>query len=632
MRFSCKDTSIPKIDDSFQQLSGWNLLIPISLALLVYGFVTGFHGLNPWDTEWVLPLWNGGIDSAQHYLGWEFFRQAPLLQWPLGLTPNLGQGAGSSIAMTDSLPLFAFIFKPLLLWSDEPFQYFGIWTLTCFVLQGVFGWKILANWVNSRVGVSIATCFLLITPAFIDRFTYHFALAGHWLILAAINLYFSPNSMFWKWLILACVSALIQPYLSLLVLAIYIASSVSKLFRKQTTNSVELKRLLTVLGGYLFCAYQAGMFVFGASNISTAGFGTYSANVLSFVDPGYPWYSRELWSRVIPDQPQFDGQNEGFAFLGSGVILLAIILLPVYFRRIRVQYALIFGLIIIVLSQVLSTNGATVQRQLVNLFGLLALSVGLMCWPKLKDQPRIFFPLVGVIAVVTVFSFSNRVFVGAYDLVNLELPKSVLKLLSVFRTSGRSIWAAMYLVTFAILIAVLKRYRGVIAVPILVFALVFQVAESSRAIAVTRNMYHRAGPDLPFESETWKAIGNRYKHIYVVHPLDTPRFFAFPLDPDVNEGFAWRDFGVFAIAHHMTLNSFYFSREPVHAAQLAVEQSESLVANEKYEVDTLYVFVSPDAWEYAKVHHRLTDFVGVVNGYPILAPSCDVVACKISVS
>ena len=601
-------------------MSGFNLLIPISLGLLVYGFVTGFHGLNPRDTEWLLPFWNGGIDPAQHYLGWEFFRQAPLLQWPLGLTPNLGQGTGSSIAMTDSLPLLAFFFKPLLMWSNEPFQYFGIWTLICFVLQGFFGWKVIAHWVSSRVGASIATCFLLVTPAFIDRFTWHLALAGHWLILAGINLYFSPNSAFWKWFILACGSALIQPYLSLLVLAIYFASSVSRMFMKQTTKSVELKHLLVILGGFLFCAYQTGMFVFGVSNASAAGFGTYSANVLSFVDPGYPWYSRELWSRVIPDQWQSSGQYEGFAFLGSGIILLSIILLPVYFKKVRVRYALILGLIIIVLSRILSTNGDAVQRQLVTIFGLLALLVGLMGWPKLKDQPKTFAPLFGVIAVVTMFSFSNQVFVGNHELFNLELPNFVFKLFSVFRTSGRSIWAAMYLVTFAVLVAVLKRYRGVIAIPILLFALVFQVAESAPAIAVTRNSYQRAGPDLPFESETWKAIGNRYKHIYVVHPIDTPRLFAFPLDPGVNEGFLWRDLGVFAIAHKMTLNAFYFSREPMHAAQLAVKQSKSLVVNEKYQVDTLYVFVSPDAWEYAKAHHRPTDFVGVVNGYPILAP------------
>jgi len=632
--FSSKDTSIQKVHVSLQQMSGWNLLIPIFLGFVAYGFVTRFHGLNPWNTEWLLPFRNGGIDSAANYLGWEFFRQAPLLQWPLGLSPNLGQGVGGSISMTDSLPLFAFIFKPLLLWSNEPFQYFGIWTLTCFVLQSVFGWKVLAHWVNSRAGASIATCFLLITPAFIDRFTYHFALAGHWLILAAINLYFSPNAAFWKWLTLSCVSVLVQPYLSLLVMAIYVASSVSRLLRRQTTKLIELKYLLVILGCFLFCAYQAGAFVFGVSNTSVAGFGTYSANVLSFVDPGYSSYSPELWSRLIPNQWQSDGQYEGFAFLGSGILLLSVALIPSNFGRVKVQFELAFGLIVIVSSLALLTNSEVVQRQLIGIFGLLALSIGMMCFRKLRNQRSRFLPLLMVIAVVTMFSFSNRVFVGDHELVDFELPKSVLELFSVFRASGRSIWTAMYLVTLATLIVVLTRFRRVIAVPVLILALIFQVAESRSAIAVARSAYHVTGPKLPFESETWKAIGSRYKHIFIVHPVDTPRLFAFPLDPDVNgnEGFIWRDMGVFATANHMTLNAFYFAREPVQAAQFAVEQSKSLVASENYQIDTLYVFVSPDAWEYAKIHHRPTDLVAVVDGFPILAPMCDALTCKVSVN
>ena len=610
---------------------GWNLLIPIFLGIVAYGFVSGFHGLNPWETEWLLPFRNGGIDSAVHYLGWEFFRQAPLLQWPLGLSPNLGQGSGGSISMTDSLPLFAFIFKPLLLWSDKPFQYFGIWTLTCFVLQSVFGWKVLAHWVNSRTCASIATCFLLITPAFVDRFTYHFALAGHWLILSAINLYFSPNSAFWKWMLLSCVSALIQPYLSLLVLAIYVASSVSRLFGGQATKLVELKRILLILGGLLFCAYQAGTFVFGASSGSTGGFGTYSANVLSFVDPGYSSHTPELWSQSIQNQWQFEGQYEGFAFLGSGILFLSIALIPSLFESIKIQYALFCCLAVIVSPRILSSISGVDQPQLTGIFGLLVLSVAIMCWQKVRNKPIKFLPLFGTIAVVTIFSFSNRVFVGNHELVNIELPESILKLVSVFRVSGRSIWVAMYLVIFAILIVMLTRFRRIVAVPILALALVFQVAESRSAIAVNRSAYHIAGPELPFGSEIWNSFGNRYKHLFIVHPVDTPRLFAFPLDPDVNgnEGFIWRDMGVFATSNQMTLNAFYFAREPKRAAQFAVEQSVSLVVSGEYQDDTLYVFANPDAWEYAKAHRRSTDFVGVVNGFPILAPMCDPSNCGV---
>ena len=127
------------------------LLIPGFIGFVYYALLTRFHGLNPFDVDWMLPFWRGSIDSAQHYLGWEFFRQAPLLQWPPGKSPNLGPKGGSGVALTDSLPLFAFIFKPLTFWFTQPFQYFGIWVLTCFVLQAIFAWKLLVL-VSDRYG------------------------------------------------------------------------------------------------------------------------------------------------------------------------------------------------------------------------------------------------------------------------------------------------------------------------------------------------------------------------------------------------------------------------------------------------------------------------------------------------
>lgn len=53
--------------------------------------------LNPTDTRWL--LWG---DSAQHYLGWEFFRRTSLLQWPIGANPDFGRGFGESIVYSDS--------------------------------------------------------------------------------------------------------------------------------------------------------------------------------------------------------------------------------------------------------------------------------------------------------------------------------------------------------------------------------------------------------------------------------------------------------------------------------------------------------------------------------------------------
>lgn len=82
-------------------------------------------------------------DPAQHWIGWEFFRHTPLLQWPIGNNTAYGIGLNNSIVYTDSIPLFALFFKLISPLLPETFQYTGIWIATCFVLQGATGFLLL---------------------------------------------------------------------------------------------------------------------------------------------------------------------------------------------------------------------------------------------------------------------------------------------------------------------------------------------------------------------------------------------------------------------------------------------------------------------------------------------------------
>ena len=45
-------------------IGGFDLVIPVSVGLFFYAFFSRFHGLNPTQTDWLLPFWNGNIDSA----------------------------------------------------------------------------------------------------------------------------------------------------------------------------------------------------------------------------------------------------------------------------------------------------------------------------------------------------------------------------------------------------------------------------------------------------------------------------------------------------------------------------------------------------------------------------------------
>lgn len=96
-------------------------------------------------TSWLYP----SGDLTQHYYGWVSFRNADWT-FPLGLFNTLSYPNYASIMFTDSIPLFAIIFKAISFILPETFQYFGIFGLMCYILQGVFAFTLLRKFINSK--------------------------------------------------------------------------------------------------------------------------------------------------------------------------------------------------------------------------------------------------------------------------------------------------------------------------------------------------------------------------------------------------------------------------------------------------------------------------------------------------
>ena len=99
-----------------------------SIGIGIFFLVAGFSILNPLYIAWI-----ADGDPMQQYLGWEFFRNSP---WtvPLGLNSQFGIDLDSSIVYSDSIPLLAILFKSVANFLPRPFQYFGWWSLLCFML------------------------------------------------------------------------------------------------------------------------------------------------------------------------------------------------------------------------------------------------------------------------------------------------------------------------------------------------------------------------------------------------------------------------------------------------------------------------------------------------------------------
>ena len=86
-------------------------LIGAVIGFLVFVVIYGFAPLNPTNEQFVL---TGYLekDVAQHYAGWKLYRSSPW-QFPLGVGKFIEEPYGNSVSYTDSIPLFAIIFKNL---------------------------------------------------------------------------------------------------------------------------------------------------------------------------------------------------------------------------------------------------------------------------------------------------------------------------------------------------------------------------------------------------------------------------------------------------------------------------------------------------------------------------------------
>ena len=100
-QFALANIKLPENKSKYQ----W--FIPVVMGFMAFWAVCGFKILNPTYFGWLA----ANDDPFQHLIGWLFFKDSPW-SFPLGLNPNFGLSISSSIVYSDSIPLFAFLFKP----------------------------------------------------------------------------------------------------------------------------------------------------------------------------------------------------------------------------------------------------------------------------------------------------------------------------------------------------------------------------------------------------------------------------------------------------------------------------------------------------------------------------------------
>jgi len=202
--------------------TGLFILLLLSVLILVH-FRFGLQVLIPSNVDWLL------IDCSDwmaHYLSWEYYLSTSW-QFPIGTIENYIYPLKSHVGMSDSIPLFAYIFKILSPLFPDHFQYFGIWFFISFLMQGFFAYKLLDYLgLDKPLLLFPSILFLTISPVLLNRLG-HPALCSHWLILAGVYIYlkneYSIRKKVFYQLILITLSALIHPYMVLFSFGIALA-------------------------------------------------------------------------------------------------------------------------------------------------------------------------------------------------------------------------------------------------------------------------------------------------------------------------------------------------------------------------------------------------------------------------
>lgn len=492
------------------------------MGAIFFAWIAGPALIDPRSIEWLMKG-----DWVPHQFGWHYFRIEPW-HWPPGRVLGYHAPLGTSVGLTDSIPLAAYLLKPLSRWLPAEFQYLGLWLLLCFTLQGALGARLVGRFSASAVTQALGGTLFVLLPTLLARVA-HAALVAHWLVLWTLLIATRTEGrrhVAIEWAALGLAAGMTQPYLAAMALPLLAAVALD-------AGESAWPRRVTALGAAMAATvtgwWLSGLFVLrGDGALAEGGLGYFSLNLASFVVHGG-------WSQWMPTiRLATEGQiYEGFHYLGAGLL----------------------GLVAI--AAVLARRQAGVPR-----------------------LPPLWSRWVRAAAIaMALFALSPRVTLGPYVLVDVTGPWAAP--LAMFRSSGRFVWPLTYaLLTWAI-VTVDRRTAPRTALGVLALAVVVQVADLRDAY----RFRHDAARDPafhtwanPFASPAWEAIVPVYEHVALVPP---PQCGAAPYPYEAAMRLASR--------HRASLNAGVVARADAGARRRYCSEADAAIDRVDLDDQTLYL-------------------------------------------
>ena len=527
------------------------------LSAALFYILYGFKILDPTYVDWLLT--DG--DPGQHYLGWALYRNSPF-RINFGLTNTAAYPFSTSVIFTDSIPLMALPCKIIGRFTKIQFQYFGIWGLLCIILMGILSCCLLKKYIENNVALILSAMLITLSPCMLKRLFWHTSLGAHFLIVIGLILIAYRrelcdtigHTVMW-WSLLSFLCSFIHLYflaIDSILLAAFICfklidlNSLSKGSRSKHAIIKEAAICISSALSYILTAalsiWLLGGFSSEMSN-GAPGLTYYSFNLNSFINP-------LGWSSILPDLPLYaDGQYEGFAYPGLGMLTAAV-----------------FTLSSLVIKYIKSrTNGTGTD------------STG----PKSPLHASYIICGACLFLLIILAASSNEISCGSSLLIHYDIPEPVLKLWDVFRACGRLIWPAVYIICFSVLIMLNRTTKRSLTIILLILCIFLQLTDLKDVIKEKHSVYtktvvykHRLKDKL-IDDIVWNR---RLKHIVF-------------LDKDNLTQEELYSFAEFAARKKLTINDFYFARalnQPVNEAALDFFMHPS--------DDTLYV-ISDESYE-----------------------------------
>ena len=261
------------------------------------------------------------------------------------------------------------------------------------------------------------------------RLGLHLSLSGHWIILAYFLNKITEDKKYFqiKNVLIICLSSLIHFYFTLIILWIELLNTFYNFLKNDRKIIEYFKYLTSIFIPLLISMYLVGYFEIPIQDTLGGGYGIYKMNILSFINPlGQTLQHGQInWSNFLPVLGNNYGEKEGFSYFGLGGLIL--FLTALYFFFTEKNFKININFLIIILSLI-------------------------------------------------IFSLSNKIDVGSYNLININLDKKVEAIFSIGRASGRFFWPVYYFTLFFSLIVIYKKFfsKGIY---IILFLLIIQIID-----------------------------------------------------------------------------------------------------------------------------------------------------------